>query len=147
MIGITIDRNVTSRRMNARPRTNANTIGRCDLIVSLKSFEPAVMPVTSVRTPRTRPSVCGITVVAEVGERRLRARVGAVAGHRQADDREVVARVDLRPSPGWPKSSDFAATSRSFAIPACTSGARTSSARTTITAGSGPPGNAAWMRS
>ena len=32
--------------MNASERTNANTIGARDFIRSLKSFDPAVMPVT-----------------------------------------------------------------------------------------------------
>jgi hypothetical protein len=56
-----IERNVTSRSRNARPSTNANTIGRCDVIESLKSFEPAVMPVTLASTPLTRSIVVGST--------------------------------------------------------------------------------------
>ena len=61
LIGTTIDRNVTSSSTNASPSTNANTIGRRDLIVSLKSFEPAVMPVTLTSAPGTAPIVCGTT--------------------------------------------------------------------------------------
>ena len=38
--GITIERNVTSSSRNARPSTNANTIGRCDFMRSLKSLGP-----------------------------------------------------------------------------------------------------------
>ena len=60
MIGTTMLRNVTSSRMNARPRTNANTSGRRDASLSLKSFEPAVIPVTLVSVPLTLPIVAGI---------------------------------------------------------------------------------------
>ena len=46
LTAITIDRNVAIRSTNARPRTNAKTIGAVLVICSLKSSEPAVMPVT-----------------------------------------------------------------------------------------------------
>ena len=65
LIGTTIDRNVTSSRMNASVRTNANTIGRCDLIASLKSFEPAVKPVTLTSASGSRPTVAGIDLLAQ----------------------------------------------------------------------------------
>ena len=55
-------RKVTSSSRNARPRTNANTNGRRLSILSLKSFEPAVMPVTLVSVPATLPIVAGIVV-------------------------------------------------------------------------------------
>ena len=42
LIGMTIERKVTSSSTNASPSTNANTIGACDFIESLKSREPAV---------------------------------------------------------------------------------------------------------
>ena len=44
---MTIERNVSSSRMNARPSTKANTIGALDLFVALKSALPAVSPVTA----------------------------------------------------------------------------------------------------
>ena len=47
--------------MNASPSTNANTIGRRAFMTSLKSFEPAVMPVTLTSVPLTFPIVCGMT--------------------------------------------------------------------------------------
>ena len=58
---MTIERNVTSSRMNAIESTNRNTTGRCDFIVSRKSFEPAVMPVTATSAPGSLPTVAGTT--------------------------------------------------------------------------------------
>ena len=46
LIGITIDRNVISSRMKASDSTNPNTIGQRDFMRSLKSLDPAVVPVT-----------------------------------------------------------------------------------------------------
>ncbi len=46
LIGITIERNVISSSRNARLSTKPNTIGQRDFMRSLKSLEPAVMPVT-----------------------------------------------------------------------------------------------------
>ena len=43
---MTIERKVAISSTNARPRTNAKTSGARLLICSLKSSEPAVMPVT-----------------------------------------------------------------------------------------------------
>ena len=60
LIGITIERNVTSSRMNARLSTNRNTIGRCDFIVSRKSFDEAVMPLTAT-SASSLPTVAGTT--------------------------------------------------------------------------------------
>src|SRR5262249_3848370 len=47
LIGITIERNVSSSNTNASPRTNANTIGARDLLLELKSAFPADSPVTA----------------------------------------------------------------------------------------------------
>ena len=46
LIGITIDRNVISRSRNAKMITKPKTYGILEPIWSLKSFEPAVSPVT-----------------------------------------------------------------------------------------------------
>jgi hypothetical protein len=48
---MTIERNVTSRSRNAVSSTKANTSGRCDIIVSLKSRSAAVPPVEAASTP------------------------------------------------------------------------------------------------
>ena len=53
LIGTTIERNVTSSRMNASASTKPNTIGRCAFMASLKSLLPAVMPVMSTVVPGT----------------------------------------------------------------------------------------------
>jgi len=42
-------------------RTNRNTIGRCDFIVSRKSFENAVSPLTATSAPASLPTVAGTT--------------------------------------------------------------------------------------
>ena len=55
-------RNVTSSSRNARPSTNANTNGRREFMRSLKSFEPAVMPVTLAVVPGTRSIVAGMVL-------------------------------------------------------------------------------------
>src|SRR3954467_14152017 len=47
--------------MNARPSTKANTSGACDVMTSMKSFEPAVAPVTATSAPANRPTVAGTT--------------------------------------------------------------------------------------
>ena len=62
LIGMTIERKVKSSRRNAAVRTKAKTIGACDLLVSLKSFDSAVKPVTSAVTPGTAPIVAGMIV-------------------------------------------------------------------------------------
>jgi len=59
--GITIERKATSSRMKAVNKTKAKTSGARLFIRSLKSFDPAVMPLTFVSVPGTRPIVRGIT--------------------------------------------------------------------------------------
>ena len=61
LIGTTIERNVTSSRMNAIASTKPNTIGRCDFIVSRKSFDQAVMPPTATSAFSSLPTVAGTT--------------------------------------------------------------------------------------
>ena len=51
LIGITIERNVTSSRRNAIAKTNANTYQMRSPISSLKSTEPAVKPLTPTSSP------------------------------------------------------------------------------------------------
>ena len=51
LIGMTIERNVTSSSMNAIAKTNANTYQMRDAISSLKSIDPAVKPVTPTSSP------------------------------------------------------------------------------------------------
>ena len=47
--------------MKASVSTKANTSGRCDFITSLKSFDPAVKPVTATSAPGSLPTVAGTT--------------------------------------------------------------------------------------
>ena len=86
--------------MNASVSTNANTIGRCDFITSLKSFEPAVKPVTATSAPCSLPDRRRDDVVAQDRERALGGRVGAGALDRERDrrDRLVGVDVDVRPA-------------------------------------------------
>ena len=93
--GITIERKVTSSSTNASPSTNANTIGACDFIESLKSRELAVMPVTCASAPCTRPIVDGITVPRSVLERTVRRVVGARAGERDQHASGAARRADV----------------------------------------------------
>ena len=61
MIGITIERNVTSSRRNAIARTNANTYQRSPMS-SLKSTDSAVKPPTPTSSPPlTLGNTCGTT--------------------------------------------------------------------------------------
>src|SRR3954468_11244317 len=45
--------------MKARLKTKAKAIGRRDFVTSMKSFEPAVMPVTATSAPGSLPTVAG----------------------------------------------------------------------------------------
>ena len=62
LIGITIEWNVISIRMNASPSTKANTTGVRTPIRSLKSTDAAVPPVTPTSTPWICPTVAGTTL-------------------------------------------------------------------------------------
>src|SRR5918994_2001623 len=88
LIGITIDRNVTSRRANAIANTNANTTGTRSCISWLKSSDPAVNPVTLVCVPGTRS-------IAQVRQRPIRGVVGAVPRDRDVDGRDGAIRADV----------------------------------------------------
>ena len=62
LIGMTIERKVKSSSRNAVASTNAKTTGRCDLVTSVQSFDPAEKPVTSAVVPGTLPIVEGMIV-------------------------------------------------------------------------------------
>src|SRR5829696_3736625 len=96
LIGITIERNVTSSRMKASESTNRNTIGRCDFIVSRKSFEEAVMPLTAT-SASSLATVAG-TTSSQHPHRLVRRCVGALAldGEGHHGDRLVRADLDAR---------------------------------------------------
>ena len=107
--GMTIERKVKSSRRNAAVRTKAKTIGTCALLVSLKSFDSAVKPVTSAVTPGTAPIVAGIMRVPQLVHGRIGLGVGAVARDRDVHldhaavgkgverDRGLEQRAGLRP--------------------------------------------------
>ena len=61
LIGITIERKVISSSRKASPSTNANTYGIRDFIWSLKSFVPAVSPVTATCTSGSVFATGGMT--------------------------------------------------------------------------------------
>src|SRR2546423_777563 len=67
LIGITIERKVTSRSRNAKPSTNAKTIGARCFIVWLKSCVLAVSPVTASCVSGGRvASTGGVTLVRRI---------------------------------------------------------------------------------
>ena len=70
LIGITSDRNETSRSRNAKQRTKAKTSGADDFIFSFQSFDPAVVPVTATSTPGSLPTVAGMISVRSVSSAR-----------------------------------------------------------------------------
>ncbi len=59
MIGITIERNVTSSSRNASPNTNAKISGSRFSRLVRKSSELAASPVTLTVAPSTAPTVAG----------------------------------------------------------------------------------------
>ena len=137
---------MTSRSRNARPSTKANTIGRWAVIESLKSFEPAVMPVTSASTPPTLPIVAGMTSSRSVASAAFDVSSVPLPCIGMDTTSTVLSGLVLvvTGSDIWPLAS---ARSLMASMPAWTSGLVTSSAWTATSAGIGPPGNAAWMRS
>ena len=127
-------------------RTNANTSGRCERMTSLKSFDPAVKPVTAVSAPGSLPTVLGTT-----------------SSRRTASDRSDAASVPVPFTPsettatvlsglistlaGALSSPVAIASFWSASIAAFASGEVTSSAFTTTSAGICPPGKAACILS
>ena len=115
-------------------------------MVSLKSFEPAVMPVTLTSVPRTPAIVAGTTRSRSVAS----AASDSASVPSPASGMSTISRLPrgfVVVLIGRPKPSVSPAIFCSSAIPAWTSGALMSSAWTTTDAGSGPPGNFSWMRS
>src|SRR3954453_4121291 len=105
-MGMTIDRNVTSSRMNAIERTNRNTIGRCDFIVSRKSLDDAVTPDTVTSAPGSLPTLAGDPLARRTARGGVaggaagrqgvgRGGVGALALHGDAPPRDGLRGVDL----------------------------------------------------
>ena len=146
MIGTTIERNVTSSRMNASVSTNANTSGRCDFITSLKSFDPAVKPVTATSAPGSLPTVAGTTSSRSTASERSDAASVPVPLTARATVATVLSGLTSisTGSFSWPLAS--ACVWRSSIAPLHL-GRRDVVALTTVTAGTPPPGNAASMRS
>ena len=146
LIGTTIERNVTSSRMNAIASTKTNTIGRCDFIVSRKSFDQAVMPPTATSAFCSLPTVAGTTS----SRRTSSERFDAASVPLPLIESDTIATVlsGLTVTLEGSESSPVAiAWSCSCLIAVWTSGVVTSLALTTTLAGRLPPGNAASMRS
>ena len=143
---MTIERNVTSSRMKASESTKANTSGRRETMTSLKSFEPAVKPVTATSAPGRRPTVAGTTSRRSTSSERSEA--GSVPSPLIASDTVATVLSGLISTLLGSISSPVAiASRRRSAMAPRTAGVVTSSALTTVTAGTGPPGNAAWILS
>jgi hypothetical protein len=146
LIGMTIERKVRSSRRKASPSTYAKTIGARAFIVSLKSLEPAVHPVTFASAPGTLPIVAGMTSLRSVSSARFdfaSVPLPVSGTNTRAACFDALAST-LIGSCIWPVAS--AARLRA-AMPRATSGRVTSFAVTTTTAGPAPPGNVAWTRS
>ena len=115
-------------------------------MASLKSFEPAVRPVTSAWVPSTLAIVVGMTVSRRVAS--ASSDFASVPSPCIGIDTTAASLPGLTwvvtGSDIWPEASALPVISW---MPCWTAGAVTSSACTTTIAGSGPPGNAAWMRS
>ena len=95
LIGMTSERNVTSSSRKAAESTNAKTSGACDFIVSLKSFELAVSPVTSAVVLGTVPTVAGIRVFRSCANALSEAESLPLPDQRNVQLGDGVRRVDL----------------------------------------------------
>ena len=113
---------------------------------SMKSFEPAVRPVTATSAPASLPTVAGTT-----SERRTSSeRSDAASVPLPLTDRATTATVLsglISTCEGSESSPVASARSCSCLIAAWTGGDVTSSALITVRAGTAPPGKAAWTRS
>src|SRR5215203_1986904 len=146
LIGTTIERNVTSSRMNAIASTKPNTIGRFVFIVSMKSFDQAVMPPTATSVLSSLPTVAGTTSSRSTSSERF----DAASVPLPLIDSVTVATVlsGLIVTLVGSESSPLAiALSCGCLIAVWTSGAVTSLALTATLAGMVSPGNAASTRS
>jgi hypothetical protein len=133
---MTIERNVTSSSTKASPNTNANTIGACDFIESLKSRDPAVNPVTCASAFSMRPIVDGMTEPRSASSARFDAASvpSPASGIRTRAARREALMSTVIGSCIRPVAS---AARLSAAIPAVTSGVVTSGALTATIAGCG----------
>jgi len=144
LIGITIDLNVNSRRTNASPRTNANTIGARDRLVLLKSTFPAVSPVTATFAPPSLPTVSGMTRPRSTSS----ACTDVASFPFPTSGMSIFATVRARLTDvrmGCFMTPDASAALRMSATAAFTRGAVTSGASTTTVAGDEAPGKAFWI--
>ena len=147
MIGITIERNVTSSSMNASVSTKPNTSGASDFIASLKSFEPAVC--RPVRPPRSASEPADRRRDDLVAQRRratASTRVGAVAVERERQSATVLSGliVDADRLHDLPVASACRA-ARDRGLDLGRGDVLGLDRRRS--ADIAPPGNAAWMRS
>ena len=146
MIGTTIERNVTSSRMNARLSTKANTSGAREPMASMKSFELAVTPVTATSAPASLPTVAGTTSERSTSSERSEAASVPLPLTDSATTATVLSGL-ISTRDGSDSSPVAIARSCSCSIAAWTGAAVTSSALMTVVAGTAPPGKAAWRRS
>ena len=112
----------------------------------MKSFEPAVTPLTATSAPASLPTVAGTTSERSTSSERSEAASVPLPLTESATTATVLSGLISTPegSESWPVAS---ARSCSCAIAAWTGAAVTSSALITVVAGTAPPGNAAWTRS
>ena len=146
MSAITSERNVRSSSRKASDSTKAKTHGARALMSALKSCDIAVVPLTYVRTPGLRSSVAGSTSSRRAAS--ARSEVASVPLPATAIVMTATVRSSLmeKPNGGWSRPV-ARARSRSSLRATVTLNALPCGIWTAITAGSGPPGNARWMRS
>src|SRR5436190_5578 len=142
--GMTSERKVTSSSRNAAVSTKMNTSGACDFIVSLKSFELAVSPVTSALAPGTRSTVVGMSESRSCASALLERESLPFPTTGMSTSATVCAALTLSVL-GCLNSGLAAASARRAAIARATGGAVTSSARTATTAGIAWPGKIFWI--
>ena len=112
----------------------------------MKSFEPAVRPVTATSAPASLPTVAGTTVSRRTASERSEAASVPPPLTERATTATVLSGLISTPegSESWPVASAW---SWSCWIAAWTGAAVTSAALITVSAGTAPPGKAAWTRS
>ena len=132
--------------MKTRLSTNANTIGAWASMSSLKSFEPAVTPLTATWAPGSRPTVAGTTSERRVSSERSEAASVPLPLTESATTATVLSGL-ISTCEGSESCPVASARSCSCLIAAWTGAAVTSSVLMTVVAGTAPPGKAAWRRS
>ena len=146
MNATTTERNEITSSRNARISTKAKTHGVRSLTSSSNAIDIAVPPVTTAVTPSSPPRVDGTTSSASV----VRASREACSSPSPTSGTDTTATVPaslVSTVIGSFISPLASAPARRSAMAACTSGAVTSSASMTTSAGSEPPGNASAIRS